>query len=172
MNKLEELEKQYAKLGEEIEKLKKEEIDKLEKGEEKYFVPKENEKYWFLDKKDLDFFVYNNDAIDKDILKRQMPRRTEAEAEFYDQKRIYETQYRKYLLDHEEEPVNWEKHKQEKYYAFYNYDEKGIRTYWDCYTKDQGTIYTTREESITEFAKQIGEENFIKYILIGEYKED
>ena len=34
MNKLEELEKQYAKLGEEIEKLKK-------GKEEKYFIPKE-----------------------------------------------------------------------------------------------------------------------------------
>ena len=33
MNKLEELKKQYLKLGEEIEKLKK--------GKEKYFIPKE-----------------------------------------------------------------------------------------------------------------------------------
>ena len=153
--------------------LLKVEIEKLEKGkEEKYFIPKGDEEYWFLDKRKLDFFCYTNDDIDKDILKRQMPCRTEEEAEFYDQKRIYETDYRKYLLDHEEEPVNWEDNCQEKYCAYYDYEFSIIETDIEIDCKQQGTIYTTRQKSIYEFAKQIGEDNFIKYILIGEYKED
>ena len=120
----------------------------------------------------IEEYQYTKDTFDNTILKRQIPCRTEEEAEFYEQKRIYETQYRKYLLDHEEEPVNWEDDKQEKYYAFYDYDRKRIGTCFHRAVRVQSTIYTTREESITEFAKEIGEDNFIKYILIGEYKEE
>ena len=96
--------------------------------------------------------------------------RTEAEAEFYNQKRIYETAYKKHLLDNEIEPVNWENTAQYKHYAIYDYGKRQIDVFTSAYSKRQGTIYTTREESIYEFAKQIGEDNFIKYILIGEYK--
>ena len=165
MNKLEELEKQYAKLGEEIEKLKK-------GKEEKYFIPKENEDYYFLVSDGYDWFCYDEDESDKDVLKRQIPLRTEEEAEFYDKKRIYETQYKKHLLNHEEKPVDWEDKNQVKYGACFDCDKRIIKTEWTWISKSQGTIYTTREESIYEFAEQIGKDNFIKYILIGEYKED
>ena len=165
MNKLEELEKQYLKLGEEIERLKK-------GKEEKYFIPKEGDQYYHLDRTGYVSYYYDEHETDKKILERQIPCRTEEEAEFYDQKRIYETDYRKHLLDHEEEPIDWKDDRQNKYYAYHVYDEKRIGTCFHCEIKVQGTIYTTREESIYEFAKEIGEDNFIKYILIGEYKED
>ena len=61
---------------------------------------------------------------------------------------------------------------QEKFFAHYNYYDKSIAIGNDYGFKAQGVIYTTRKESIYEFAKQIGEDNFIKYILIGEYKEE
>lgn len=165
MNKLEELEKQYAKLGEEIEKLKK-------GKEEKYFVPKGGQEYWFLDCTGIAGDNFSGWEDEDKIFERQIPRRTKKEAEFYDQKRIYETKYRKYLLDHEEEPVNWEDTEQVKHYAYYSYYKKEKRIRNDLACRVQGVIYTTRKESIYEFAKEIGEDNFIKYILIGEYKED
>lgn len=163
MNKLEELEKQYAKLGEEIEKLKKGKA-------EKYFMPEEEEAYYFLASDGYDSYHYYADGNDIETLKRQIPCKTEEEVKFYDQKRIYETQYRKYLLDHEEELVNWEDKDQDKYSACYDYRTNEMSVDRVNHSKYQGEIYTTREESITEFAKEIGEDNFIKYILIGEYK--
>lgn len=97
---------------------------------------------------------------------------TEKIAKFYRQKQIYIAEYKRYLLDNEIEPVNWEDREQCKHYAFYNYVDKEIEIDWETDFRNQGSIYTTRRESIEEFAKLIGEDNFIKYILIGEYREE
>lgn len=115
--------------------------------------------------------MFTENFLDEEIIKTQMVYRTKEEAEFYLKKQQLLTQYKRYLLDHEEEAINWEDIDEPKYCAWYDFENQEIDIYISYYCKIQGVIYTTRKESITEFIKEIGELTFIKYILIGEYVE-
>lgn len=146
-------------------------IEIIEK-KEKYFMPKKDEDYYFPNRDgEIDWYVYNDDIQDSKIIEHQDISATRKEAEFKVQKQKYKLQYKRYLLDNEIEPVNWEDEDQRKYYAYYYYGEQYYNVSFVTSSRHQGTIYTTREESIYEFAEKIGEDNFIKYILIGEYYE-
>lgn len=91
--------------------------------------------------------------------------KTQKEAEEFRNKLIYKQQYRDYVNEHNEFEIDWDNHRQSKFYAFFNFVEKCVSISNTFYFKDQGTIYATSEEIIKDFIKEIGEDNFKKYIL-------
>ena len=164
MSKVEELEKKINDLIKDLEELRGQK-------KEKYYKPEEGELYWFISEGEVKDYHNYYDTEDIEIFESQDVYKTKEEAEFYLKKEQLLTQYKRYLLDNEEEPVDWENEIQRKYCACCDYGRQIVEVEWDYTYKNQGAIYTTRKESITEFIEKIGELTFIKYILIGEYKE-
>lgn len=165
MTRIEELEKKINDLIKDLEELKGQK-------KEKYYKPKEGDEYWYTSAGDVDAYNWYNHKEDVEIFNSQDVYKTQEEAEFYLKKQQLLTQYKRYLLDHEEEAVDWGNNNQLKYYAYCNFIRQEVCVN-DCFScKNQGTIYTTNSDSILEFIKEIGEEDFIKYILIGEYKDE
>lgn len=124
------------------------------------------EKYYYIDNNgNISYTCWDNWDIDRTRYAIDNCFQTRKQVEFAKQKLIYLQQYKDYLEEHEEEPVDWNDKRQKKHHAFYDYENKKIDTIWNTTYKVQSTIYTTREESIQEFIDLIGEDNFKKYIL-------
>lgn len=90
--------------------------------------------------------------------------KTKDEVKEYQKKIEYTAHYKKYIEEHSE-PLDWENNWQEKYCARYHYGTQEIEVTDLCSLKFQGIIYASSEQIIRDAIKQIGEENFKKYIL-------
>lgn len=91
--------------------------------------------------------------------------KTKEEAEFRRQQLLYLQQYKDFIGEDLVTKDDWENIGRLKFCALYNYETKEIEIYWYCEQKFQGTIYSKSKEKIEKFIKEIGEDNFKKYIL-------
>lgn len=90
--------------------------------------------------------------------------KTKIEAEEHAKEIEYTARYKNYIEEHSE-PLDWDDERQVKYYAEFWCEENKISV--DCYFtwKMQGTIYASSEQIICDAIKEIGEDNFKKYVL-------
>lgn len=65
--------------------------------------------------------------------------------------------------------IDWEDKKQEKYYIYYDYDDKKLEWFVKCYRKDQGVVYCLDKNFLDVAKKEIEEEQLIKYFKESYY---
>ena len=152
------------KLSEYIEKFgdKQVDVDKLSEFiiEDRVFVPKENEKYYFVDYVGEVIGHFNDDSIDKTIIDCQQVYRTEAEAEFARDKAIFLEFMRKEFLRNSD-VIDWGDEMQFKYSILYDTNKKEILKRMDWDNKAVG-FYTTDENWLIYFTEKY-EDDIKKY---------
>lgn len=154
MSKLEELEKKYKELGEEIERLK---------NEGKVWKPKEDEDYWVIEP-DGDVFGSNWDDCPQERAMYSMGNcfKTEEEAEAMAEKIKIYTELKRLAEEINTEPIDWGNVNQIKHYIMYDEGEKRFEQYMAFEVYGAGNIYSTNKDFL-EIAKQrIGEDRLLK----------
>ena len=154
-NKIKELEKQ-------IEDLK---MAKVEEPQSKRWTPKDDKNYYVVDSHgDATICYWEDDKFDEWQYLIGNCFKTEEEAEEYKKQIEYTARYKNYIEEHSE-PLDWENENQYKYYPeFYSKDNR-INIDYYCTIKIQGIIYASSEQIIWDAIKEIGEDNFKKYVL-------
>ena len=135
------------------------------KVDNKRWKPKDGEEYW---KVYSDGTVLTrsqrNDAYDKWAYLTDNCFKTKKEAEEHKKQIEYTARYKNYIEEHSE-PLDWKDEDQRKYYPGVETIDNKI--YVECYNtyKLQGPIYASSEQIILDAIKEIGEDNFKKYVL-------
>ncbi|MEG1806490.1 MAG: hypothetical protein RR327_08940 [Clostridia bacterium] len=144
----------------------------IEKG---WFLPKRGEVYYFWD---MNFvaneFVaneitthsetYGNTVFDNINLAVDNCFRTREEAIFYGDCYYYTKRFETYVNRYTEK-IDWTDYDQSKYYVFYNLDDMDIEYDYIYSYKQQGTTYASSEQILRDAIADIGEENFLKYVM-------
>lgn len=140
-------------------------IKEIEKTSKKRWRAHKGDIYWHAgtDGKTYVSFEYYREYDDFNYLIGNYFK-TEEEAKEHKKKLIYQQQYRDYVNEHNKCEFDWKNQHQFKYYAYYN-NLSCIEISYAFLFKHQGVIYATSRQIIEDFIKEIGEDNFKKYIL-------
>ena len=153
-NKIKELENQ-------IEELK---MAKVEEPQSKRWKPNKNEIYWVNESTGtVDSRVWDNDRYDNWQYLTGNCFETNVEAEEYKKQIEYTSRYKNYVDEHSD-PIDWEG-EQKKWYAEFDTEDGNIEVNCVYGYKGQGVIYASSEQIIKDAIKEIGEDNFKKYVL-------
>ena len=152
-NKIKELEKQIKELK----------MAKVEEPQSKRWKPRYNEIYWLVEGGDIFNSHWFNDRGDKWRSLIGNCFETEKEAEEYKNQIEYTARYKNYIEEHSE-PLDWCNADQIKYSSHYDYttNEIGILR---CTGLKNTRVYASNEQIIWDAIKEIGEDNFKKYVL-------
>ena len=155
-----EYENKIKELQDEMEQLK---AMKIEAEQPKRRKPEDNETFWYVG---YDGTVYNSDfGFDYEWLYLTGNCfKTKEEAEEYKKQIEYTARYKNYIEEHSE-PLDWNDDVQVKWFVFYDNNQNKIDTYMRAMSKSQGVIYASSEQIIWDAIKEIGEDNFKKYVL-------
>lgn len=156
-NKIKELEKQ-------IEELK---TAKIEESQLKRWKPKEkaNETYYLVTTNgEISNTRWLNDNFDKWLYLTDNCFKTKEEAEEYKKQIEYTARYKNYIEEHSE-PIDWKNKEQSKFCVRYDNTVEMFMVDEYTYYSYQGTIYASSEQIIEDAIKEIGEDNFKKYVL-------
>ena len=166
-NEIKELKERIAKL----------EVAKIEELQLKRWKPKYGNRYYFITSDAIvGFNIWNSNDADKWRYLTDNCFETKEEAEEYKKQIKYTARYKNYIEEHSE-PIDWNRDgenkqvkSQAKYYAVFKYNSRKFDVeYIDVeYTvnwKAQGIIYASSEQIIWNAIKEIGEDNFKKYVL-------
>lgn len=145
--------------------LTEEQVEEIEKPKYKRWQAKTGYGYWYMDsygevRKTADYYT------PKDNFHFSIGNyfKTEEEADEYKKKLIYRQQYKDYIGEDIPTKEDWENNNLYKYVATYSFDNKKIIIFSGIDIKDE-SIYSKSEEKIKDFIKEIGEDNFKKYVL-------
>ncbi len=127
--------------------------------------PNEDEEYWAIevDGQVACVSAYPDEIIEWDFLIGNCFK-TKEEAEEYKKQIEYTARYKNYIEEHSEQ-LDWNDLCNHKYCAEYDSDENEIKVNWYASLKSQGVIYASSEQIIWNAIKEIGEDNFKKYVL-------
>lgn len=143
----------------------KEQVKEIEKPKHKRWRAETGCRYWFM--------LSYGEAIetteyytpeDNYLFSTGNYFKTEEEADEYKKKLIYRQQYKDYIGEDIPTKGDWENNNLYKYVATYSFDNKKIIIFYGVDIKDE-RIYSKSEEKIKDFIKEIGEDNFKKYVL-------
>lgn len=149
------------------EKLAKAEKIKVDKP--KRWKPQYDEIYYYVEPDgDVDFCKYMTTSYDRPFDDWQYLTgncfKTVEEAVEHKKQIEYTARYKNYIEEHSE-PIDWEDFNQNKYLAFFDFRNHSVSIDWGHLIKKQGTIYASSEQIILDAIKEIGEDNFKKYVL-------
>lgn len=152
--RLQELEKKYKELGEEIERLK---------NEGKVWKPKNGELYYHLTgSANFDNDTWNEHPVDKSRDSIGNCFKTEKEAiSVLEKIKIY-TELKRLAEEINTVPIDWENRNQNKYYIEYNNFAKELNYGCVGYTKYIGTIHSTNSNFLKIAKERIGEDRLLK----------
>lgn len=140
------------------------EAEKIEVDESKRWVPDFGDDYFALYGTGVvDTSKWENDKCDRWRYLTGNCFKTKKEAEEYKKQIEYTARYKNYIEEHSE-PLDWCNETQRKYFAGYNFSREKITTDYN-YTFQHFDIYASSEQIIWDAIKEIGEDNFKKYVL-------
>lgn len=146
--------------------INEEQVKEIEKPKWERWRAEKNEKYYFLsDSGEILFDTDYRDKMDNFLYNTDNYFKTKEEAEFRRQQLLYLQQYKDYLGEDLVTEDDWKKPSLGKHAACIDYYCNGLTITTNNYLKIQGVIYSNSREKIEKFIKEIGEENFKKYIL-------
>ena len=155
-----EYENEIKELKERLEKLEA----KIEEPQSKRWEPEHNEHYWLIEGESIHESLWFNDADDNWRYLTGNCFKTKEEAEEYKKQIEYTARYKNYIEEHSE-PLDWHNESQYKYFPEFYSNEGRINIDYYCTIKHQGVIYASSEQIIEDAIKEIGEDNFKKYVL-------
>lgn len=141
------------------------EAEKIEAEQPKRWKPKEDEPYYYLNwGGDVVICHWENDKADNWNYLTGNCFKTKEEAEEYKMQIEYTARYKNYIEEHSE-PIDRNDPSTHKHLAEFNYDSNKIVV--ECFYsyRNQGAIYASSEQIIWDAIKEIGEDNFKKYVL-------
>lgn len=153
----------------EKDKIIKELQEKLAEAEkikvDKCWKPKYNEEVWYLcsDGSVVNGLFYAISKMDNWCCLTGNCFKTKEEAEEHKKQIEYTARYKNYIEEHSE-PLDWNSEEQKKYYVLWQLDY-GITVDYTWVNKFQGVIYASSEQIIEDAIKEIGDDNFKKYVL-------
>lgn len=157
-----EYENKIKELQDKLERLK---AAKIEAEQPKRWKPKGDEEYWGVDYNGLIFKnSCGNDDVDNWCYLTGNCFKTKEETEYYKKQIEYTARYKNYIEEHSE-PLDWNNRNQIKYSAWFGFTSKEVHTEQTAQGKHQGAIYASSEQIILDAIKEIGEDNFKKYVL-------
>ena len=157
-----EYENKIKELQDELEQLK---AAKIEVEQPKRWKPNTVGVYWLIKNSgDVGAVTWDNGTYDEWCYLIGNCFKTEEEAEEYKKQIEYTARYKNYIEDHSE-PLDWDIGFQWKYYAIVNCITGEIDIDESNKWKRQGAIYASSKEIIKAAIKEIGEDNFKKYVL-------
>ena len=146
--------------------INEEQVKEIEKPKWERWRAEENEKYYFLsDLGEILFDTDFGDVTDNFLYSIGNYFKTREEAEFRRQQLLYLQQYKDYLGEDLVTEDDWKKPSLGKHATCIDNYCNGLTLTTNNYLKIQGVIYSNSKEKIENFIKEIGEENFKKYIL-------
>lgn len=161
MENLQELEQKYKELGEQIEKLKKNESKKRCRKSE-------DEEYYYIDDWcDVRYTTEDNSDVDKSRFEMRNYFNTKEEA-----KKVLERIETHCMLqdiadelnEKTGETIDWENSSQNKHYLFLNCRSGEIGRSTNMCCKDANTVYCLSDDFKIVATKKIGEERLIRYL--------
>lgn len=156
-----EYENKIKELQDELEKLK---AAKIEAEQLKRWKPEKHDIYWTVfDGGACGDSQWDDDNADKWRYLTGNCFETFEEAKEYREQIEYTARYKNYIEEHSE-PIDWNKRSQ-KWYAVYDYSVQNINVVFTEDYERQGIIHASSEQIIWDAIKEIGEDNFKKYVL-------
>lgn len=141
------------------------EAEKIEVDEPKRWAPDFGDDYFALYGTGfVDTSKWENDKCDRWRYLTGNCFKTQEEAEEYKKKIEYIARYKNYIEEHSE-PIDWKNRNQQKYIAIYSTYDEEIYVENSAYACNQGAVHATSEQIIQDAIKEIGEDNFKKYVL-------
>lgn len=144
----------------------------LKETKNKYWIPKDKEKYFYINDGcgDVCNSAWNNDTIDKYRLSIGSVYKTQKEAKKIGLGKVFEQQLyvklQRFADENNDRKIDWNNKDQAKYYIEYNYDRKLICVdNYNYYREFQQDIYFTSRE-IAEKAIEKFKDDLIKYFEI------
>ena len=132
-----------------------------ERPEEKYFIPKLEEKYWFASAAGgVDYFIRAYEGHKGNIIKHSRVFRTKEEAESEAVRQRVLLQMERDFLDNSDE-LDWEDDHQKKFRLQYNYRNERIYIEYNSFVKENG-LYTTNKGWLERYMRD-NEENILKH---------
>lgn len=130
-------------------------VEKLSPIPTERFIPKENERFWFVNNFGfIDNEVYVSDTSADYCVRHNLVFRTKEEVKDY-----------KWFLDKVDEykkPFELEK---DNHYFYYNHEDEKVYRIYDIYRQGQGIICFGNKENIEKFIEEVGEERIKKYMF-------
>ncbi|MBO7714599.1 MAG: hypothetical protein J6S85_13570 [Methanobrevibacter sp.] len=141
------------------------EAEKIKVDEPKRWKPNKYKTYWLVDNcGGVGEVTWQNGDYDKWHYVTGNCFKTKEEAEEHRKQIEYTARYKNYIEEHSE-PIDWKNAKTLKYYAYMRIETQEIEVdNYDRY-KIQGTIFASNGQVIWDAIKEIGEDNFKKYVL-------
>ena len=159
---LDEYKNEIKELRERLEKL---EAEKIEEPQSKRWKPKYGDNYYVVGfRRRIISHQWDGDNIDNWYYLAGNCFETYEEAEEYKKQIEYTARYKNYIEEHNE-PIDWNNQLQNKFAVYYDCSDKIIDVEQVKTYKDQGTIYASSEGILWDAIKEIGEDNFKKYVL-------
>ena len=138
-------------------------------------IKKPKYKRWRAEKGEAYFYIFKNGSIDKHLDANDNEDnffydignyfKTKEEAEFRRQQLLYLQQYKDFIGEDIPTKGDWKDDSKTKYYACYDHHDNFLDISCSFVCEIQGVIYSNSKEKIEKFIKEIGEDNFKKYIL-------
>lgn len=144
-------------------------IEKANKPKNKVWKPEENEKYYYsYSYGSIEFDIFHNSNASGTYLHEERYAigncfKTKEEAEFALEKQKVIMELKRFLLEHNEEEIDWSNINQYKYYLYFNHYENRICISACTYYTYTQCIYFTSSEIAQAAIKEIGEERIKKY---------
>lgn len=155
MDKLQELEKKYKELGEEIEKLK---------NQGKVWKPKENERFYTVagyGSTDSTKYCSKNDFT-RGYVEMGNCFKTKTEAEAMKEKIQIYTELKRLAKEINTEPIDWKESNQRKYYILFDEGDKKFHQGMAFECRYAGVVYSTNKDFLEIAKEQIGEDRLLK----------
>lgn len=163
MNKeLDELKLQIEQMQKKIEELENKEKEQIV---DKWWMPKDDEEYWYIDCENSCIITNNNTdfRIDRSMIDSLNYYKTKEQAERKAFEQLLHRKLEKFAYENNEEEIEWnDNYPTEKCYIYYDFDYKELNVGHASETKDYGQIYFTSEK-IADMAIEEFREDLIRY---------
>lgn len=157
-----EYENKIKELQDELEQLK---AAKIEAEQPKRWKPENRRNYWTVARtSNIDNCYWMNDRVDSWLYLTGNCFKTKEEAEEYKKQIEYTARYKNYIEEHSE-PLDWKDLQQDKYFACYDFYNRLQIVINNASVWKGSDIYASSEKIIKAAIKEIGEDNFKKYVL-------
>lgn len=132
----------------------------VEKKIEK-FIPTVGEEYWFIDESGYhNYYIYNNDQIDRWIINHHLVFRTREKADEY---KHYLELLDKYKYNFSDE--EWKNENIKKWHLYCHVGSGELKEYFGLILKSPNCVYFRTQEDAEDFIEEAGKDNIKKFMF-------
>ena len=139
-------------------------VEKANKPKNKVWKPEDREEYYFIWGRGITDGVWSGWNIDENKYAIGNCFKTREEAQNAVERLKIRAELQRYADEHNE-PIDWKNNNQEKWYIYFDYDDKRFVYMWKSFTRNCFQIYFSSEEIARAAVQAVGEERIKKYLF-------